>query len=197
MSVTIHWALDNNGTDIIQPLEHSRTNDLLENNTETEEKEIYIYHDGANDLTNCSFYLNPFSGTYEGHKSAMLDFEELLEWGNSADVDDFGGYMINMDAANSFTANWPSNSSHSIGNSSVLSFVFNNSDSLGNKSSNSIPFHANMLANGNGETGVCPANAPYGYGANYKFKCKIKIPKNENEVGTRQFDLVMRYTYTS
>jgi hypothetical protein len=190
MAVNIHWASDDNGTDITQALDHGNSSV----GSTTSEQTIYIYHDGTNDLTSCAFYLDQYSGIYSGGASASEDLEELLGWGDSALAASFGGYQINMDAANSFAAAWPDESNHNVG---LTGFVFNNTDSQGDLLANGITLAAAMQSDGLGTAGLCPANPPNGYGTGYLFKARIEVPSNEIILGVRQFDLVMSYSYTS
>lgn len=190
MSITVHWASDDNGTDISQALDHGNiaTGNLSAADT------IYIYHDGTNNLTSAAFYLDQYSGAYSGNASALEDLEEILGWGDSAIAANFGGYLINMDADNNFAAAWPNQANHNVG---TTGFVFNNLDSQGDSIANGITLAADMKGDGTGSAGVIPANTPNGYGTNYKFQAKVQVPTNEGTLGIRQFDLVLSYSYTS
>jgi hypothetical protein len=63
------------------------------NGKETYPEDIYIRHDGLNEITNCKFYCAQFSGVYEGGQTALLDFDELKAWG---DADASKGFLIDV-----------------------------------------------------------------------------------------------------
>ena len=64
------------------------------NGEETQPEDIYISHDGTNEITDCKFYFNQFSGTYEGAQTAALDLDELKAWGDADTADSF---LIDVD----------------------------------------------------------------------------------------------------
>ena len=58
------------------------------------QKDIYIRHDGINEITDCKFYCSAFSGSYGGGASASEDFSEMALWGDS---DASKGLLIDVD----------------------------------------------------------------------------------------------------
>lgn len=55
------------------------------------EYEIIIRHDSNSSITNCNFYVSPYSGEYSGTHSAQKDYERLLWYGNN-----YPGYGISL-----------------------------------------------------------------------------------------------------
>jgi len=73
------------------------------NGQETYPEDIYISHDGIAEITDCKFYYEQFTGTYEGGQTAALDFSELKAWGDAdgaksflIDVNHDGVYEYNL-----------------------------------------------------------------------------------------------------
>jgi hypothetical protein len=189
MAINVYWGSNNSGTQISQPLNHGN----VTNGNTTSEQTVWIWHNGVNSITNCAFYLAQYSGAYSGGSSAANDYNELLAWGDGADDDAFGGYAINMNATGSF-ANWATRGTNPY---SDYSLVFNTSANHGADADNAFPTAAEMKGGGGGTDGVIEANAPNGYGLDYRFKCRVQVPTDEDTAGKRQFDLTLRYTYTS
>ena len=69
--------------DILEGSENGLKHGAVANGEETIKESIYIRHDGDNEITDCKFYCEQFSGSYGGNSSASLDFDELKEWGGS------------------------------------------------------------------------------------------------------------------
>ena len=72
------------------------------NGRETYPEDIYIRHDGLNEITDCKFYFGQFTGTYEGGQTALLDFDELKTWGNA---DASKGFLIDVNHDNIYEYN--------------------------------------------------------------------------------------------
>jgi hypothetical protein len=73
------------------------------NGKETYPEDIYIRHNGLNEITDCKFYCQQFTGTYDGGQTALLDFDELKSWGDASaskgfliDVNHDGVYEYNL-----------------------------------------------------------------------------------------------------
>jgi hypothetical protein len=190
MAVNVHWASNNTGTAIVEPLNHGTINPGAAGAIQT----VYIWHDGDYDLTSCAFYLAEYSATYSGTATAAADFAELLAWGDDADAADWGGYLINMNASGNFVTPWPSVGALTV---SGLSYCFSSGTGMGSESAEAIALAAEMDGDGGGAAGIIPANQPNGYGTNYKFQSKISVPTNEVVGGIREFDLVLSYRYTT
>lgn len=185
----ISWIADTvGGSEITDPLVGGDTGaDLgVKTNGEiTDAQELYLEHDGANQIINCKFYLAAYSGTYGGDDSPANDLAELLDWGSQSVEDDFGGFQINMDRTGGWATAWPTYDAHSV---SSLSYVFETG--VGDSVDNAI-----ALATGMGcpSVGVIPSGAD----PNVGFRCRVQIPTNEDTPGVRQFDLKLRFTFTS
>jgi hypothetical protein len=188
MAVNISWASNNSGSAISQPLSHGN----VTNGNATTAQTIWVYHNGANSITNCAFYLAQYSGSYNGGASASADYSELLAWGDGAGASSFGGYWINADAADAFANSWPTLSNKT--NTQGTAFAFRTG--TGDLSGNAITTPAAMAGGGGGSAGTIPYHAN-GYGGDYKFQAKVSVPSDEDTAGKRQFDLVLKYTYTS
>ena len=50
----------------------------LEHLTETTEYEIRIKHDSEKEISQCGFYISPYTGDYFGSKTALKDYERVL-----------------------------------------------------------------------------------------------------------------------
>jgi len=57
----------------------------------SQEYEIIIRHDSNKEITNCGFYIKPFTGNYKGTHSPMKDYERVLWYGNN-----YPGYGISL-----------------------------------------------------------------------------------------------------
>ena len=53
----------------IQPLEHDQ---------DSIEYDITISHDSDEEITQCAFYISPFTGDYTGTDSPLKDYERVL-----------------------------------------------------------------------------------------------------------------------
>ena len=63
------------------------------NGAETYPEDIYIRHDGNNEITDCKFYCQQFTGDYDGAQTAALDFTEIKAWGDAGATD---GFLIDV-----------------------------------------------------------------------------------------------------
>ena len=181
MAVSITWSETNGGAAISQPLNHGN----VENGSSTTEKTIYVRHDGSNPITSCAFYLQQYSGSYNGDSSASADYNELIAWGDDATEDGFGGYLVNMNATGSWASGWATY------DAKTPDYGFVCRTGTADTSGNAETLLEEMgLTSGDGEiqTGASP---------NVRFKCRIDVPTVEDTAGKRQFDLTLKYTYTS
>lgn len=181
MPVSITWSSTNGGSAVSQPIDHG--NDNAGNTMAAQE--FFIEHDGDNPITDCGFYIAIKTGTYGGDFSALADLEEMLAWGDSEETNGYGGFQINMDATGSYVGLWPTVGDKS--GSTYNTFRTNIGDSAENK----ILLATQMGLSG----GVGTIQA--GTGPNVRFKCRVRVPNDTTEVGTRQFEQRLRYTYTS
>ena len=96
MVVTATFSRVSSGQDIADVLKGTDTginHGNAANGKETYQEDIYIRHDGINEITDCKFYCQQFTGTYEGGQTAALDFDELKAWG---DADAAKSYLIDV-----------------------------------------------------------------------------------------------------
>lgn len=179
---TIIWSTSNEGSAISEPLDHLDA----ENGQETTEQNLYIRHDATNQLTNCKFWIDEYSGTYSGGASAAADLAELLAWGDGTG-DDFGGFMVNMDASGGF-GTWPTSGDKNTSTYGVFR------TGVGDSAANGITLSANMSTTMSVD-GVIPGDGSHD--PNPRCQVRIAIPTNEDTAGIRQFDQKLRFTYTS
>lgn len=181
MAVSITWSSTNGGAAVTEPLDHG----VDSNGTILGTQELFLRHDGTNQITDCGFFLAEKSGTYGGDQSAALDLAEILGWGDGADADAFGGFQINMDATGGYSGNWPA-----FGDKAGSTYnVFRTG--VGDSEANKI-----LLATEMGLSGAA-GTIQAGASPNVRFQCRIAIPEDEDTPGVRQFDQRLRYTYTS
>lgn len=148
---------------------------------------IYLRHDGAAVITNVGLYIREFTGTYSGSVSAAADLAELLAWGDSAIEDDFGGVLLNQDAINSFTSTeWPAYD----GKDTTYGSTFRTG--VGDSESNAITLSKNAYSSSGTDGEV-----PVGSSPNVRFQLRVRVPTNEDTIGTRAFDLAVTYSATS
>lgn len=179
--VTIFWSLTNGGPAISAPLDHGTDAAGITLTTQ----EIFLRHNGVNQITNCGFYAAAYSGSYIGAYSPSLDLAELFEWGDGATAAAFGGFQINMDAISGYLGNWPGWNDKSGSTYNVFRTGFG--DSVVNKI---------LLAT---EMGLISAAGiiQTGSSPNVRFKARVQLPTDETGAGTRQFDQRLRFVYTS
>jgi len=181
MAILITFSATNGGSSITSNIAHGNTS----NGLTTTGQEIFIRHDGLNSITAAKLYIRPYTGTYSGDASANLDFLELLSWGDNLTLNDFGGFQINMNAIESYTAgDWSSYDNKDRTHGYVCRTGI--ADSVGN---------AVLLSTG---TGVATAGVIVaGSTPNIRFKSRVQVPTNEDTVGVRLWDQVLLFTYTS
>jgi len=164
MVVSITWATETEG--IAQTLLDLG---VIENGNNTTD-DIFIRHDGVEDITDCAFYIRAYSGEYVGDASAADDYNELLAWGAQTGGN-VGGFYINQNTHVGET-NWQV---HKVTQGTVALPI--------TLSGNSVE--------GGGADGVIVA------GTEHDIDIKLLVPANEDTAGIRMFDQCLRYTYTS
>lgn len=174
------WSLSNGGDAITSPIDHGTNT----NGTSLTAQEIFIEHDGDEDIIGCGFFIAEKSGTYGGGASAAADLAELLAWGDAATATTYGGFELNMDATGAYAGNWPAYSDKFGSTYNV--FRTDYGDSADNKII--LPVEMGLSVAGEIPAGTAP---------NVRFKCRVTIPQVEDTAGTREFDQRLRYTYTS
>jgi len=130
-------------------------------------KDLYIRNTYTNKITDVRLYFAQLSGTYDGDADASSDWSELLAWGDAASTD---GLFLNQNAG---SPAWTQLKTGSLDNDS-------NSVAL---STDSGVANAGEIAGGGTEEA--------------HIQEKIVAPANEDTGGSRQWDLVIAYSYTS
>jgi len=179
--VAITWSLTNGGAAITDVIDHSTVN----NGSASAPKQIFLRHDGVFSITGCGLYIRQYSATYNGDATAPLDFAEMLEWGDSATSEGFGGFEVNMDAIDTYPAEqWPT----FLDKTTPYGYVCRTGvgDSAG--TAVTLVTQTGCTALGEIQTGASP---------NVRFSCRFEVPSNEDTLGVRLIDQVLLYTYTS
>jgi len=140
-------------------------------NGENSTDDLYIRHDGSEKIYDCVFYIQAYTGSYTGGASAAADYSELIGWG---DGDDTEGFLINQ---THLTASPGTYVTHKTGQGTAAA---------------PITLLDDIIIDGPGA-----ADGEIASGEEGHIKVKIAVPSGENVAGTRQFDQVLKYTYTS
>lgn len=180
MTISVSWSLTNGGAALTSALDHGS----LGNGDIGTATEIFVRHDGANPITSAGLYVREFSGTYSGTFSAASDLAELLAWGDAATANGFGGLQVNFDATGSYAADWPTYDNKAPGSS----YVFKTGQ--GDSEANAITL---PTSTGCPSAGTIPAGAS----PNVRLKLRVVCPSDEDTVGIRQIDQVLRFSFTS
>lgn len=186
MAVNITWSLTEEGTSVTSLDHGSGSNgDLVANGGGAASGlEIYVRHDGTNNITDAGFYIAPKTGTYGGGFNATDDYAELLAWGDG-DNDDYGGFEVNMNSSGVYPdSDWPVSGTKQPTYGSA--FYTGVGDTVDNKVLLAITMGVSV-----------PSEGVLTSGLDARFKCRVRIPPNEDTVGVREFDQKLRYTYTS
>lgn len=120
MVVDITFSRVSSGQEIADVLKGSDTginHGNVANGKETQPEDIYIRHDGNNEITDCKFYFQEFTGIYDGEQTASLDFSELVAWG---DADASKGFLIDVDHDGVYDYNLRTGQMDSVANAVAL-----------------------------------------------------------------------------
>ena len=181
MSVSIIWSSTVGGEAITSIIDHGNA----ANGAATTPEEIFIRHDGGSNITNVALYIREYSGSYSGSATAAADIAEIINWGDQTAEDDFGGFFINFNAATSYATGWPTYSDKSPTGGFVHRTGYGDSES----NAIDLPTSTGATATGEIQTGSAAPGV--------RFQAKIAVPTNEDTAGVRQWETVLRYTYTS
>jgi hypothetical protein len=185
MSVNIIWSLTNGGDPATSVIDHGNVG----NGATSTALEVFVRHDGGNEITNVGLFVRRFTGTYSGGFTATSDFNELIGWGNGSTADAFGGVQFHMNAISAYLGDWPTYSAKTgVLLGSDVSHVCRTGigDSEGNAIT--IPTATGATTAGEIQAGASP---------NVRFKMRVVVPTAEDTVGIRQWENLLRYTYTS
>jgi hypothetical protein len=181
MTVSIIWSLTQGGSSLADTTVSLGN---VSNGQATTDEEIFVRHDGNNSITDVKMYIRAFSGTYSGAASAALDLAEILGWGDQTSADDFGGFMIHMNATGSYpSGEWPDVSTKTTAEGYTCRTGV--ADSVGNAVTLSAA------------TGAASAGTIASGATNQRFKVRWQVPTNEDTLGIRQWEQILVYNYTS
>ena len=191
MSINIIFSLTEGGSPLTSTVDHGNA----ANGDSTTAKTVFLRHDGASEITSVGLYLRQYSGTYSGTRSSAADFSEIIGWGDESASDDFGGFQVNYNATGlggggSFrSSSWPIYSDKSVSVSgSTVGFVHRTG--VGDSEGNAVTL---PVTTGASSAGVIPAGSSPGV----RFQSRIVVPVNEDQIGIRQFDQILRFSFTS
>ena len=185
MSVDVTWSTTNGGSAISDYVEHEAAN-----GASSTAQTIFLRHNGSNAITGVALYIREFSGTYNGDGTAAADLAELIAWGDESSATAYGGILINWDATNQSglgafaSANWPTYDDKS------KTYGMVHRTGVGDSDENAVTLPVG--------TGISTAGQiPAGAAPNVRFQMRINVPQDEDTVGIRLFDQVVKYSYTS
>jgi len=174
MVVSITWSETAGGSAMTDPKDWGN----IGNGSASTALELFVSHDGTNDITGCGLYIQPYSGTgYTGSAGTAADYNEIIAWGDTSTTTDGipdtagldGGFWINTTAGGPSGGWVVHNSSTGI---SGTAFGLGTDMNIAT---------ANTIASGEEAT----------------FAVKVIVPQYESTAGARFFDQVLEYTYTS
>jgi hypothetical protein len=174
MAVSVTWSSSNGGSAISEPLDHG---DAPVGGWSTPQ-EVFLSHDGNNPITNCGFYLvNTDLGT---------DLAQVVFWGNQNTANEFGGFLLNMDAEGLYPT-WSAYNDKYGTNYNVFR------TGAGDSRENAIQLPVAMGLTGAAgviQTGTAP---------NVRFKCRLNVPFAFYDYAwvDIEFRQKMRFSYTS
>ena len=184
--VNITWSLSNGGAAISDYVDHGQ----VSNGNSSTAEEIFLNHDGAAVITGVALYIREFSGTYNGDATATADFAELIAWGDASTAATFGGIQINWDNANLSllgaydSGNWPTFAAKTPTYGMVHATGVGDSD----ENAVTLPLATGVTNAGQLDIGAAP---------NVAFQMRVQVPSDEDTVGVRLWDQVIKYNYTS
>lgn len=150
---------------------------ILSPGEQSSEVDVYISHDGAVAITNCAFYILPYSaGVYLGANSAQNDYDLIIGWGDASyPATSGGGLYVNMNHSASFPS------------SSWEVFYTGYGDSL----ANAISLPVTAISSGTAVAGQIAA------GGEAHIRWRIDIPASHTDTGIGYIDNLMYYSSSS
>lgn len=147
---------------------------------------IYFRHNGANTVTDISYYIGVFSGTYGGDYSASLDLTKIIAHGDS-------GSGLQIEEV--FNAGTPFAGSY---------FTVNNTNGRNYGTRRTMRTTSFLYNNASVETTpTTPVQGQLGafgdtvLGDNAKLRMRYVVPTTETLVGIHQYDLIVIFSYTT
>lgn len=164
------------------------------NNGSSQTQELYIRHDGSNEITDLSVYVQPYIGIYGGAFDAASDFSKILALGD----DSSGEYGLHYDE------DWNAETQFS----SFFKFKTGVGDNFSTKRSiqTSSMFYRNPSTSEQFDVnaGVAGTLGPDNsstkasdYGNRALIRERLVLPASETEGGIRQWSTIFSYVYTS
>jgi hypothetical protein len=183
MSVNLIWSFTAGGNAIDSYVDHGDVN----NGSNSAGREIYVRHDGENEISNVGFFVREFTGTYNGDATSNADIVELLGWGDANTAASFGGIMVSWDSVAGYVADWPAYDDKDPGSAIV------HRTGTGDSEQNAVSLPAGSIVGGAADAGKIDS----GDNPGVRFKMRVYVPTDEDTVGIRLFDHVCKYNYTS
>lgn len=148
---------------------------------------IYFRHNGVNAITDASYYIAPYSGTYGGDYNAATDYAKIVAHGD----DTSGSYGLQVEetfSSSSFTTPYTIKTGQAVNYATkrllqTSSLLYNNATV---ETAPTVPIVGNIGASGNSTLGD-----------NGKLRVRYVIPSTEQLAGKRQFDIAFSYSYTT
>lgn len=183
MAVNIIWSLTNGGEPLTSVVDHGNSS----NGASTADTTIFLRHDGDNEITDAALYVRQYSGTYSGSFTPSADISEMLSWADAVTESGFGGFLVNFNALGSFATGWPL-----YNDKSPAAGGFVHRTGIGDSEGNAVTIPtvagAGVSSAGVIATGLTP---------DVSFAVRGQVPSDEDTIGVRQWDQVLRFSYTS
>lgn len=177
----------------------------------TGQQECYMSHDAVVDpITNVSFYVDEFSGTYGGANSAAADYTTLIGYGAS----DSGSTKNNVDGLSRglhIDMDWQVSSSNQFlysreasGNKRIFGKAYTGLDGIA--LATAFPLHVDACSYWNGSSEIdatTPVTGKIGkssdtvLGNRGHFKKRFYLHTGAVDGGILQYDYVVSYSYTA
>jgi len=183
MPVSITWSAASLGSAITN-IDYG----AVSNGAYTSAVTTYLNHDGLNSITQAGFFFQQKVTGYSGSFSGSIDFTEIKGWGDDDTVNGHGGAQVNMDPTNN--TGWNVTTWDLSESTKQTSVAFTMNAGVADTSPNWILLNSNMAA-GMTVDGTIPT------GVEASFLTRFQVPTDEDTVGTRQIDKVLKYTFTS
>ncbi len=148
---------------------------------------VYFRHNGVNAITNASYYIATYSGTYGGDYNAATDYAKIISHGDDTSGS-FGLQVEETYSSSAFSSPYTIKTGQAINFASKrtlqTSSVFYNNATV--ETAPITPIAGSLGASGN-----------VTLGDNAKLRLRYIIPTSEQLAGKRQFDIVLSYSFTT
>ena len=197
MAGNITWSLTDSGPATVEPRDMGIISQpgLFAKVSTTQQH--FVRHDGGNPITGVGFYLQEYSGTYNGSTSSAADFAELLALGDSGTPLGFGGIQFaynNTEPLATFDMDQLSASNKGdIGSLAATDYAINIRTGHGDSLVKAIP----LPSQGASGSGAGTAGEIQSGENDVNFYTRLLIPKDIGGIGVREVDIAITYTFTS